>query len=274
MAFARMNCWQDTVARAALLDPPPPAEKRRYDPASQPHPSIECQHDPASQPHRRGVTGGEPPVVEETDCLECALRLRESGLNPAVLSLADPHMPGGSVPLGTAAQEESIFRRTNLHLSLSNTMYPLKPDEVVYSPGITVFKDAAGVPFDRPLERCLAVITCPGLREPDCRVDLRTGERRLRPPDVTRLRAKIRAVLQAASAHGHDSIVLGALGCGRGRCPPWHVAQVFHEVLAELGGAFRHVAFAIMDAGVAEAFRKKINPPDATPTGVNAGLQP
>ena len=247
MAFARMNCWQDTVARAALLDPPPPAEKRRYDPSL-----------PLAT-----VVRGSPPVLERVDCIECALRLRAAGLNPAVLSLADPHLPGGSVSIGTSAQEESIFRRTNLHLSLSQALYPLLQDEVVYSPGITVLKDATGAPLEAPQERVIAVITCPGLREPDCRVDLRTGERRLRPPDVTRLRMKVRAVLQAASAHGHDAVVLGALGCGRGQCPPWHVAQVFGEVLEEYGGAFRHVAFAILDAGVLEAFRQKIKPPDA-----------
>ena len=241
MAFARMQCWQDTVERAARLEPPPPAEKRRFNLA------VQCD-----------VTGDTTLTLEQVDCLDCALKLRAAGMDPAVLSLADSYLPGGSVPLGTAAQEESIFRRTNLHLSLSQALYPLKQDEVVYSPGITVLKDATGAPLEAPLERSLAIITCPGLREPDCRIDPQTRERRLRPPDVTRLRTKVRAVLQAALAHGHDAVVLGALGCGRGQCPPWHVAQVFREVLDETRGAFRHVAFAILNAGVLDEFRKHI----------------
>lgn len=55
---------------------------------------------------------------------------------------------------------------------------------------------------------------------------------------------------QAAHAHGHDSVVLGAMGCGAFRNPPAHVAQLFHTVLQEqarLGVAFRVVAFAIIE---------------------------
>jgi uncharacterized protein (TIGR02452 family) len=53
-------------------------------------------------------------------------------------------------------------------------------------------------------------------------------------------------MLQLAHDHGHDSVVLGASGCGAWRCPPEHVAQVFASVLAECPGAFRVVAFAIL----------------------------
>lgn len=56
-------------------------------------------------------------VVNE-DCLETAVRLKEEGFNPAVLNMASRRNPGGGVTGGAGAQEETLFRRTNLYRSL------------------------------------------------------------------------------------------------------------------------------------------------------------
>jgi len=48
---------------------------------------------------------------------------------------------------------------------------------------------------------------------------------------------------------GHDSLVLGAYGCGAFHNPPGDMARIFREVFEEpeFKGAFRHVSFAIFD---------------------------
>ena len=47
---------------------------------------------------------------------------------------------------------------------------------------------------------------------------------------------------------GHDSIVLGAFGCGAYGNPPNHIAQLFKEVITgDFKGCFSHILFAIYD---------------------------
>ena len=61
-----------------------------------------------------------PTVVEvqNIDCLYAGAQLMVQGYNPAVLNMASRRNPGGGVTTGAGAQEETLFRRTNLFRSL------------------------------------------------------------------------------------------------------------------------------------------------------------
>lgn len=65
--------------------------------------------------------------------------------------------------------------------------------------------------------------------------------------DLELCKAKIRTALFAAKHHGHQRLVLGALGCGAFQNPPRQVARAFHAVLTseEFFSAFDLVMFAI-----------------------------
>ena len=52
------------------------------------------------------------------DSIEAGKMLLEKGLNPVVLDMANNQNPGGMVQYGAGAQEESLFRRSNLFKSL------------------------------------------------------------------------------------------------------------------------------------------------------------
>ena len=56
--------------------------------------------------------------VMNEDCLVVADYLTFLGYNPVVLNMASPTNPGGGVMKGSGAQEENLFRRTNLYRSL------------------------------------------------------------------------------------------------------------------------------------------------------------
>ena len=56
--------------------------------------------------------------VKNIDCLYAGVELKEQGYNPAVLNMASRRNPGGGVVTGAGAQEETLFRRTNLFRSV------------------------------------------------------------------------------------------------------------------------------------------------------------
>ena len=162
-------------------------------------------------------------------------------LNPVVLNLADNCFPGGHVSMGSGAQEESLFRRTNYFqtLNLDTGFYPLRGTELVYSPDVLVIKDSKGYELIRYFK--LSFIACPGIKKPE----LNNGK--FTEKDRKLLKNKIRNILNVAFLHKHDAVVLGALGCGAWQCPQEEVAIIFKEVVKEYDGMFHTIAFAILE---------------------------
>lgn len=179
---------------------------------------------------------------------EAAHRLR--GENPVALNFASAKNPGGGFLGGAQAQEETLARESALYACIrERTMYRLNrsrdmlySDAMIYSPAVPVFRDSDGVLLDQPWRT--AIITAPA---PNAGVWL---ERNPGKQDVLRevLRERARKVLVVAHRHGHDSVVLGAWGCGVFRNNPAEVATAFRDLLAgPFAGAFGHVVFAILD---------------------------
>ncbi|MBQ6337554.1 MAG: TIGR02452 family protein [Kiritimatiellae bacterium] len=69
---------------------------------------------------------------------------------------------------------------------------------------------------------------------------------------------KIRTIFRIALANGHDSLVMGAFGCGAFQLPPEAVAEQFARALGEpeFAGRFRIVIFAILEVGGNSDVRK------------------
>ena len=126
-------------------------------------------------------------------------------------------------------------------------MYPIRDDEGIYAKDVVVLKESENnrwAPIE-PVKR-LSFLTVPGVKYPRCVYGREEGDPpRMKPVDAKRFAVKVRTMLQIAALHGHDSVVLGASGCGAWKCPPEHVAEIFRDVIAECHGAFRLVAFAI-----------------------------
>jgi uncharacterized protein (TIGR02452 family) len=197
---------------------------------------------------RRGSTAI---TVENDVVLEVAARLARKG-RVVALNFASATSPGGGFLSGARAQEESIARSSGLYACLEgNPMYDhhrgrldaMYSDYVIYSPDVPVFRTDAGDLFEEPYS--CSILTSPA---PQANALRRYQPERL-PQIEAALRPRIAKVLAAGAAHGHDTIILGAWGCGAFGNDPELVARLFDEALSgPFLGAYREIVFAILDS--------------------------
>lgn len=106
----RIAVWKDTRNYADCIPAPPASQKFRWQ-----------ANDTWNKP-----SVGMKVTVQDEDCLVASKRLIDAGMNPAVLNLADILVPNGCVESSSGAQEESIFRRSNLTRTLTEQLYPCR----------------------------------------------------------------------------------------------------------------------------------------------------
>ena len=219
--------------------------------------------------------------VLNQDCILATRDLVEQGFNPALLNMASLYHPGGGVLTGSSAQEEDLCRRSNLVISLYQfslpggrygdladmvrvkrraERYPMDNTYGgIYSPGITFFratKDEGYSLMDEPFSA--AVISVASLNyNPKHGHNSLDSNGNIPEPDKPVLKEKIRTILRIGVLKGHDSLVLGALGCGAFCTPPAQMARLFHEVLdeKEFKGRFSKIVFAIIDSPSSNNYR-------------------
>lgn len=198
--------------------------------------------------------------VENCDCLLAAKALLDAGYNPAVLNMASRQNPGGGVYSGAGAQEENLFRRTNLFRSMfqfapyaaqyglkkSPFQYPLDMNfGGVYTPDATVFRgtEQDGYPLlDEYFQ--MSFIAVAAMNRPD--LDM---EGFIAPHLIEGVKNKMRTIFRIGLLKGHDALILGAAGCGAFRNPPAHIARLFHEVMEEeeFKNRYKLISFAILE---------------------------
>ena len=210
------------------------------------------------------VEGGTRFLVVNEDCVESYKAMLWDMHNPVLLNMASATHPGGGVEKGSGAQEEQLCRRSTLLLSLyqykrekakiypqlnikyREKQYPLHPQfGGIYSPKVTFFREGEGLGYRLSDEPFFAnVITVAGVSHPPL-----DKNGLMYPREQEQTKNKIRTILRIALEHYHDSIVLGALGCGAFANPPAQVAKLFHEVFEEpeFKDQFKKVVFAILE---------------------------
>lgn len=184
----------------------------------------------------------------------------------AVHNFASATNPGGGVTRGSSAQEECICRCTGLYFCLSTPKmmqafyYPhrnahnlLNNDDVIFTPGVTVFKTDTESPvlMDEKDWYDVEVITCaaPNLREqPGNRFNPGSGEKpaKVTDRDVFEIhKRRLRRILDVAALNGAEVVILGAFGCGAFRNKPEIVARAAKEVVADYTHFFKTIEFAV-----------------------------
>jgi len=200
--------------------------------------------------------------VIEADCLEAAELLIKAGFNPCVLNMASRQNPGGGVLTGAGAQEENLFRRSNLFASLyqfagyaaqygivkNDKQYPLDRNYGgMYSQNATVFRSSESSGYallDVPFQT--SVVSVSAINRPEL-IDI-SGQLRIAQHLIEPAKEKMRTILRIAGKRNHNALVLSAFGCGAFCNPPEHIAMLFKDVFAEteFDSRFALVVFAII----------------------------
>ena len=98
-----------------------------------------------------------------------------------------------------------------------------------YSPDVTVFRgsETDGYPLLKTPYH-LGIVTVAAMNRPELKDHYRIADHLVEP-----VKEKMRTIFRIALKHGHDSMVLGAWGCGAFKNPPQHIAKLFHQVMEE-----------------------------------------
>lgn len=209
------------------------------------------------------------------DCVDVAKDLIDMGFNPAILNLASRTSPGGGYHKGTSAQEESLCQASTLSQSLYqfgdpkykhiresgvtpvSGVYPMDLNfGGVYSPSVTFFRHNIDNYYAlRDTQFSCPVITVASLSNRE--KNGYTNDERSYFQDNGYLTAegreieknKIRTIFRIALDNGHDSIVLGAFGCGVFHLCCDEVASLFKDILKEdeFNNRFKRIVFAIYE---------------------------
>ena len=214
---------------------------------------------PAKGPHATAYE-----VTNETT-LSAHRRHLAKGHRVVSLNFASATQPGGGFLTGARAQEEYLCRSSALYLAIKDSpMYAYHrreghkrySDAMIYSPEVPVFRDDEHRLLPKPYLASFITSAAPLTKHLH-------PEELVRIPDI--LRERIRKILTVAQIHGHDSLVLGAWGCGAFGNDGHLVAALFHQALeTDFKGAFKEVTFAIVDTSPEEKFigpfAKRFNP--------------
>ena len=210
-----------------------------------------------------------------SDCADVALDLIHDGYNPAILNLASNTSPGGGYHKGTNAQEECLCQMSTLSLTLyqfgdtsykqireanvnhKEVAYPLNINfGGIYSPQVTFFRHGKDKYYSlRDEIFYCSIITVASLSNRE-KNNYTNDERIYFNSDGTLTEEgkiiesnKIRTIYRIALENGHDSLVLGAFGCGVYRLLPSEISKLFYDILnePEFRGNFKKIVFAIYE---------------------------
>ena len=193
-------------------------------------------------------------VTNETT-LSAHRRHQAKGHKVVSLNFASATHPGGGFLSGARAQEEYLCRSSALYLTLKDwPMYDyhranggcLYSDAMIYSPDVPVFRDDEHGLLPSPYHASFITSAAPLAKN-------------LEPQELHQLRgiltSRIRKIMTVAKSHGHDSLILGAWGCGAFGNNGNLMADLFHQALTEdFAGAFKETTFAVADTSPDEHF--------------------
>lgn len=194
-------------------------------------------------------------VVTDETTLEAAKRICKENAdeNPFVLNFANGFQPGGGFLVGAVAQEESLARASSLYpcLTANMQMYEfnrlnrteLASDWMIYSPKVPVFRNDDASFLEKPYY--VTFLTSPAV----C-VRNFTEKEIVENADLIYSvnRGRIRKFLWLANQKGHQTLILGAWGCGAFRNKVEDITETFHDLLKnEFANCFERVIFAIYD---------------------------
>ena len=181
--------------------------------------------------------------IENTDTITAALRECSAGHRVLVLNMANAERPGGGFLSGAKAQEEDLFRCSNLSKTLTEDLYPMLGTDIIYSPKVHILRDVQYKEIQSLPE--VGFVSIAAHQNPYINP---YGMLPNSIYDITK--CKIHMMFHLASIQKYECLVLGALGCGAFNNPPHQIAKMFCEICRIYAQRFKRIIFAVMsDAG-------------------------
>lgn len=184
--------------------------------------------------------------IIKRDMIYEAIDYKLAGFSPLMLNMADWVRAGGCVSIGSSAQEEECFRRSNYFLTLLQDLYPLGPLDTILSPQVEYFRNGVDKGYtEMEPHHKIDMVASPAPCYPV--LDRESGNQLFaKQEDVLLLENKIRMLFYVAEQNGNDVLILSAWECGVFGCPAYHVAKIFKKIIAENQGGVKEVVFAIL----------------------------
>jgi uncharacterized protein (TIGR02452 family) len=229
----RVKIYEDTINKCMT----------RYMPSLLPTPSFKLtllmsELIPMTPTHKTSV------IVENSDVVASIINLASTFVandnKMLVLNLASWKKYGGGVARGAMAQEEELFRKTDYGIHYGAELYPLKMNEFVCTPNVTVVKDEHYRDILPMIFVRFDAIAIAGISNPSL-----TSHNTLVTRDYELTKNKIETIFKFAILNGHTNLVLGALGCGVFNNPPNDIIAIYNYCLCKYNGFFKNVVFAI-----------------------------
>lgn len=195
-------------------------------------------------PTNRFSTPANVEIINGDCILECIkqvnkLKIKNTG-DVLLLNLANERYPAGCKwPIGTT-QEEHIFRCTNAVLTLDGSLYPMKKDELIYTPTLSIFKDDQYTILKQPVT--VSMLTIAGLDNPQLEKNKYKYDK-----DYYIMRDKVEAIFKYADIYEAKILILGALGCGVFNNPTEEVVNMFKECIERYKYSFECIYFSILE---------------------------
>lgn len=213
-------------------------------------------------------------LVSKNRTFQAAEKYVRQGKKVAVLNFAHYLVPGGRDKLETESQEGCLCRTSTLYACISdermqNEFYKkhtwesgmLAGDDVIYTPGVVVFKSDEKRPKLLEKEKWFSVDVITAAAPKCCALEYNNFQ-----PSDDRLRQLLKSryarILQVAALQKVACIILGVFGCGACNNPAHIAAEVWNEVVQEYEHSFETIEFAVycglLESDNYECFLKEI----------------
>jgi len=190
--------------------------------------------------HNRNMKGNV--IMEPMDTVSALIKHYSSDKALAVLNMASSRRKGGGVENGSIAQEECLFRCSNL-FNIPDSFYPILQKEFIYTRGASFVKNS-DYQIIIPIEA--DVITMPAINLNKTHQDNLQNQDSVENYENIMVE-KIEKMFDVAAYHLCDNLILGAWGCGVFKNDPTVVAGFFNKVIEKKRMLFDNIIFAVIN---------------------------
>lgn len=180
-------------------------------------------------------------IVEPLDTVSALIKYSALG-KTAILNMANSKHKGGGVERGAMAQEECLFRCSNL-FTISDELYPMATNELIYTQGASFVKDVHYNPMEI-IKGDVITIAAPNLNKNH---EGNVIDQEMVANYDSIMIHKLVSMLDIAALNKCDNIILGAWGCGAFKNDPNVLVALFNRVLEHKQYMFDNIVFAVIN---------------------------